>query len=124
MEAFLVSAGVIALGEIGDKTQLLALMLAARFGKPLPIIAGIVVATLANHTLAGLLGNMFRAFVPDEVLRWLVALAFFAVAIWTLRPDEPDEDEPLPASHWVCSASPPWRSSSPRWATRRRSRRS
>ncbi len=100
VEAFLVSMGVIALGEIGDKTQLLALLLAARFGKPLPIIAGILVATLANHTLAGFLGNMIRAFVPDEILRWLLALAFFAVAIWTLRPDRADEDEPLPMSRW------------------------
>ncbi len=74
MEAFLVSTGVVALGEIGDKTQLLALVLAARFGKPLPIIAGILVATLANHALAGLLGNLVRAVVPTEVLTWLVAL--------------------------------------------------
>lgn len=90
--------GVIALGEIGDKTQLLALLLAARFRKPLPIVAGILVATLANHALAGFLGNLFRAFVPDEILRWLLALAFFAVAIWTLKPDQTDDEEPLPAS--------------------------
>ncbi len=100
MQAFLVSTGVVALGEIGDKTQLLALLLAARFGKPVPIIAGIAVATLANHALAGFLGNMFRAFVPAEVLRWLVALSFFAVAIWALKPDRLDEDEPPPATRW------------------------
>ena len=100
MEAFLVSTGVVALGEIGDKTQLLALVLAARFRKPLPIIAGILVATLANHALAGFLGNLFRAFVPTEVLTWLVALSFFAVAIWALRPDKLDDDEPPPATRW------------------------
>jgi putative Ca2+/H+ antiporter (TMEM165/GDT1 family) len=99
MEAFLVSTGVVALGEIGDKTQLLALVLAARFQKPLPIIAGILVATLANHALAGFLGNLFRTFVPAEVLTWLVALSFFAVAIWALRPDKLD-DEPPPATRW------------------------
>jgi putative Ca2+/H+ antiporter (TMEM165/GDT1 family) len=99
MEAFLVSTGVVALGEIGDKTQLLALVLAARFHKPLPIIAGILVATLANHALAGFLGNLFRTFVPADVLTWLVALSFFAVAIWALRPDKLD-DEPPPATRW------------------------
>jgi putative Ca2+/H+ antiporter (TMEM165/GDT1 family) len=100
LEAFLVSTGVVALGEIGDKTQLLALVLAARFRKPLPIIAGILVATLANHALAGLVGNLFRSFVPPGVLNWLVALSFFAVAIWALRPDTLDDDEPPPATRW------------------------
>jgi len=100
MEAFLVSTGVVALGEIGDKTQLLALVLAARFGKPLPIIAGILVATLANHALAGFLGNLFRSVVPPGVLSWLVALSFFAVAIWALRPDKLDDEEPPPATRW------------------------
>jgi putative Ca2+/H+ antiporter (TMEM165/GDT1 family) len=100
MEAFLVSTGVVALGEIGDKTQLLALVLAARFQKPLPIIAGILVATLANHALAGFLGNLFRSMVPPDVLRWLVALSFFAVAVWALRPDKLDEKEPPPATRW------------------------
>jgi Ca2+/H+ antiporter, TMEM165/GDT1 family len=101
MEAFLVSTGVVALGEIGDKTQLLALMLAARFRRPLPIIAGIFIATLANHTLAGFLGNLFRTFVPYEVLTWLVALSFFGVAIWALRPDKFDDGgAPPPMSRW------------------------
>ncbi len=100
MEAFLVSTGVVALGEIGDKTQLLALVLAARFRKPLPIIAGILVATLANHALAGFLGNLFRTFVPAEVLTWFVALSFFAVALWALRPDTLDDDDPPPATRW------------------------
>ena len=101
MEAFLVSLGVVALGEIGDKTQLLALMLAARFRKPLPIIAGILAATLVNHALAGLVGNFVRAALAPEVLRWVVALSFFAVAIWALKPDTLDEEkEPAPASRW------------------------
>ena len=100
MEAFLVSTGVVALGEIGDKTQLLALLLAARFGKPVPIVLGIAAATLANHALAGYLGNLVRAFVPADVLRWLVALSFFAVALWALKPDRLDDDEPPPASRW------------------------
>jgi len=100
MEAFLVSTGVVALGEIGDKTQLLSLVLAARFGKPLPIIAGILAATLANHALAGFLGNLFRSIVPPGVLTWVVALSFFAVALWALRPDTLDDEEPPPATRW------------------------
>jgi putative Ca2+/H+ antiporter (TMEM165/GDT1 family) len=100
VEAFLVSTGVVALGEIGDKTQLLALVLAARFRNPLPIIAGILVATLANHALAGATGNLVRAFVPAHVLTWLVALSFFAVALWALRPDKLDADAPPPMSRW------------------------
>jgi putative Ca2+/H+ antiporter (TMEM165/GDT1 family) len=99
METFLVSTAVVALGEIGDKTQLLALMLAARFRKPAPIVAGIFVATLANHALAGYLGNLVRTFMPDQILRWIVALSFFAVAAWALRPDTFDE-QPPPASRW------------------------
>ncbi len=100
MEAFLVSTGVVALGEIGDKTQLLALVLAARFRKPLPIIAGILVATLANHALAGAMGNLVRSFVPTQVLTWLVALSFFAVALWALKPDKLESDEPPPMTRW------------------------
>ena len=100
MEAFLVSAGVVALGEIGDKTQLLALVLAARFRKPWPIVAGILVATLVNHALAGFLGNLVRSLVPADVLTWLVALSFFAVAAWALKPDKLDSDAPPPATRW------------------------
>ena len=94
------STGVVALGEIGDKTQLLALMLSARFRKPLPIVAGILVATLANHALAGWLGNLARAVLPADFLRWGVALSFFAVAAWALKPDTLDDDESPPASRW------------------------
>jgi putative Ca2+/H+ antiporter (TMEM165/GDT1 family) len=90
MEALLVSTAVVALGEIGDKTQLLALMLAARFRRPWPIVVGILVATLLNHALAGLVGNWVRSVVSADVLRWLLALSFFAVAAWALKPDELD----------------------------------
>lgn len=100
MEAFLVSTGVVALGEIGDKTQLLALVLAARFGRPWPIIFGILAATLANHAVAGLLGNWVRGIVAPDMLRWIVAASFIAVAIWALVPDQIDEDAPQPATRW------------------------
>ena len=87
MEAFLVSAGVVALAEIGDKTQLLALVLAARFRRPLPIIAGILCATIVNHALAGAVGRwLIEALGPDR-LRVALALSFFAMAIWVLVPD-------------------------------------
>src|SRR5262249_14735062 len=86
--------------EIGDKTQLLALMLAARFRKPLPIIAGIAVSTLANHALAGWIGNLVRSALTPNVLRWVVALSFFAVALWALKPDALDDSERPPVSHW------------------------
>jgi Ca2+/H+ antiporter, TMEM165/GDT1 family len=91
MEAFLVSIVVVAVGEIGDKTQLLALLLAARFRRPLPIVLGILVATLANHTLAGAVGAWVRQIVPAMWLRWLVAGSFLAVALWALKADRLDE---------------------------------
>jgi putative Ca2+/H+ antiporter (TMEM165/GDT1 family) len=87
MEAFLVSALLIAVGEIGDKTQLLALVLATRYRRRLPIVLGILVATLANHSLAGLLGAVLRDWVPREWLRWLVAGSFLLMALWALIPD-------------------------------------
>ncbi len=95
MEAFLVSMVVVAVGEIGDKTQLLALMLAARLKKPLPIILGIVVAILFNHTLAGLLGGWVRQMVPAVYLKWLLAISFLAVAVWALKPDKIDDSAPV-----------------------------
>ena len=91
MEAFLISTVVVALGEIGDKTQLLALVLAARFKKPGAIIAGIVLATLLNHSLAGLVGNWIATHVDAEVLRWAVGVSFIAIALWALVPDKLDE---------------------------------
>jgi putative Ca2+/H+ antiporter (TMEM165/GDT1 family) len=92
MEAFLISAGVVALAEIGDKTQLLALVLAARYRRPWPIIAGIVVATLANHSIAGAIGAWVMRELGPEVLRWGLALSFFGMAIWTLVPDKLDAE--------------------------------
>jgi putative Ca2+/H+ antiporter (TMEM165/GDT1 family) len=100
VEAFLISAGIVALGEIGDKTQLLALMLAARFRRPAPIIAGILVATLANHAIAGYLGNLVRSWLSPDALRWVVAASFFAVAVWALKPDTIDDAAPPPVSRW------------------------
>ena len=97
MEAFLVSTGAVLLGEIGDKTMLLALVLATRFRKPLPVIAGILVATLLNHALAGLLGGWVRTVVPAEWLPWIVGGLFIAVGLWALVPDKIDEDEARPA---------------------------
>lgn len=90
-EAFLVSTGVVALGEIGDKTQLLALMLAARYRRPWPIAAGILVATLLNHALAGALGAEVAAWLGPQLLRWIVGVSFLAMAAWMLVPDEAGE---------------------------------
>jgi len=85
------SALAVTLAEMGDKTQLLALLLAARFKRPMPIILGILCATLANHAAAGLLGVWIRSALTPQTLRWLVAVAFFVVAAWTLVPDKVDE---------------------------------
>lgn len=93
MEAFLVSAGVVALGEVGDKTQLLALLLAARFKRPLPIVLGILVATLINHACAGLVGAWVASWLGPVLLRWVIGLGFIAMALWMLVPDKIDDDE-------------------------------
>ena len=93
MEALLVSTGVVALAEIGDKTQLLAFLLAARFKKPVPIILGILVATIVNHGLAGAVGAWITHAVSPEILRWVLGASFIAMAIWTLIPDEIEDDE-------------------------------
>ncbi len=93
MEAFLVSTGIVALAEIGDKTQLLAFILAAKFRKPLPIVFGIFVATVANHAFAGALGAWITSLVGPETLRWVLGASFVAMAIWTLIPDKFDENE-------------------------------
>ncbi len=87
LEAFLVSTGVIALAEIGDKTQLLALVLAARFRAPLPVIGGILTATLANHLAAATVGALAGALIDAQLLRYLLAASFFATAVWLLKPD-------------------------------------
>ena len=101
MEAFLISTGVVALAEIGDKTQLLAFILAAKFRKPMPIIVGIFVATIANHALAGALGSWITAMVAPETMRWVLGLSFIAMAIWTLIPDRFDEDDAKLARYGV-----------------------
>ena len=88
LEALLVSAGVVALAEIGDKTQLLALVLAARFRRPLPIVLGIAAATLLNHALAGAVGAFIAAWLGPRWLRWILGLSFIAMAAWTLIPDK------------------------------------
>ncbi len=93
MEALLVSTGVVALAEIGDKTQLLAFILAARFKKPVPIILGILVATILNHGLAGALGAWITSAISPEVLRWVLGLSFIGMAIWTMIPDKIEEEE-------------------------------
>ena len=93
MEAFLVATGIVALAEIGDKTQLLAFILAARFRKPLPIIAGILIATLANHSFAGALGAWLTALMTPQTLRWVLGISFLGMAVWTLIPDTFDEGD-------------------------------
>jgi putative Ca2+/H+ antiporter (TMEM165/GDT1 family) len=92
LQAFAVSAGAVAVSEIGDKTQLLALLLAARFRRPWPIVAGIFVATLANHALAAALGAWLQGLFSAQTLRWLLGASFLAVAAWMLLPDRVDDD--------------------------------
>ncbi len=99
MESLLVSTGVVALAEIGDKTQLLAFILAARFKKPLPIIAGILCATIVNHGLAGALGSWITTALSPEILRWVLGVSFIVMAIWTMIPDKIEEEETQIASH-------------------------
>ncbi len=93
MESLFVSTGVVALAEIGDKTQLLAFILAARFKKPVPIILGILAATIINHGLAGALGAWITSAVSPEILRWVLGLSFLGMAIWTMIPDKIEEEE-------------------------------
>jgi Ca2+/H+ antiporter, TMEM165/GDT1 family len=93
MEAFLISTGIVALAEMGDKTQLLSLVLAARFRKPWPIVWGILVATLANHALAGGLGAWVTQLMGPTVLRWVLGVSFLAMAAWMLVPDQLDDDD-------------------------------
>ena len=93
MEAFLVSTGIVGLAEMGDKTQLLALVLAAKFRKPWPIVLGILVATIANHAIAGALGAWVTTFLGPPTLRWILGVSFIAMAVWMLIPDQLDEDD-------------------------------
>jgi putative Ca2+/H+ antiporter (TMEM165/GDT1 family) len=93
MEPLLVSTGVVALAEIGDKTQLLAFILAARFKKPVPIILGILAATIVNHGLAGALGAWITSAISPEILRWVLGLSFIGMAVWTMVPDKIEDEE-------------------------------
>lgn len=93
MEAFFVSSAIVALAEMGDKTQLLSLVLAARFRKPWPIVLGIFVATLANHALAGAVGAWVTQLLGPQLLRWVLGASFIAMALWMLIPDKLDDDE-------------------------------
>ena len=100
MEAFFVSTAIVALAEMGDKTQLLSLVLAARFRKPWPIVLGIFVSTLANHALAGAVGAWVTTVVGPNVLRWGLGLSFIAMAVWMLIPDKLDEDDAAATPRW------------------------
>jgi Ca2+/H+ antiporter, TMEM165/GDT1 family len=88
MEAFLVSAGVVAIGEMGDKTQLLVLTLAAKYRRPIPIILGMIVATVLNHTAAAAAGAWLAAAITPATMRWVLGLSFIGMAIWTLLPED------------------------------------
>mgnify|MGYP005854167255 FL=1 len=96
MEALFFSTTIVALAEMGDKTQLLSFVLAAKLKRKMPIMLGILVATLANHFLAGSVGVWLAGLVSPETLRRIVALAFFAFGLWALKPDELEEDQRLP----------------------------
>src|SRR5690349_3626842 len=92
-QAFLISTGAVALAEIGDKTQLLSLVLAARYRKPIPIMLGVLVATLANHAGAGAIGDWLGALVTPTIMRWALTISFIAMGIWVLIPDKLDANE-------------------------------
>jgi putative Ca2+/H+ antiporter (TMEM165/GDT1 family) len=101
MEAFFVSTGIVALAEIGDKTQLLAFVLAAKFRRPLPIIAAIFVATIANHAFAAAIGTWITGLLGPDILRWVLGASFIAMAAWTLVPDKIDDDDLALAKYGV-----------------------
>jgi putative Ca2+/H+ antiporter (TMEM165/GDT1 family) len=98
VEAFVTSTLMVAVAEMGDKTQLLSFVLASRFRRPWPILAGILLATLANHFLAGAVGAWIATWIPSGILKWVVAASFFAFGLWALKPDELGEDPAMPAA--------------------------
>ncbi|MDG5977030.1 hypothetical protein H010_17341 [Hydrogenophaga taeniospiralis CCUG 15921] len=108
MEAFLLSTGIVALAEMGDKTQLLSLVLAARFKRPWPILWGILAATLLNHALAGAAGAWVMATVGPTVMRWVLGLSFIAMAGWMLIPDKLDDDDAVPRRQFGVFATTTW----------------
>ena len=101
MQAFLVSTGIVALAEIGDKTQLLAFLLAAKFRKPLPIVLAILLATIANHAFAAAVGAWVTSLMGPDILRWVLGVSFLAMAAWTLIPDKIDEEDAKLAKYGV-----------------------
>ncbi|HEY6985543.1 MAG TPA: TMEM165/GDT1 family protein, partial [Rhodanobacteraceae bacterium] len=106
MQTFLISTATVALAEIGDKTQLLSLILAAKYRKPWPICLGILAATLVNHAIAGSVGALVAVYLTPELLKWIVALSFFSVALWTLKPDDAgDAEAARGAGHGVLLAT-------------------
>jgi putative Ca2+/H+ antiporter (TMEM165/GDT1 family) len=105
MEAFFISTGIVALAEIGDKTQLLALILAAKFRRPVPIILGILLATIVNHAFAGAVGAWLTARVAPETMRWSLGVSFIIMALWTLIPDEFEEKDARLARFGVFGAT-------------------
>ena len=100
MEAFLVSTSIVALAEMGDKTQLLALVLAARFRKPWPIVWGIFVATVFNHALAGAAGAWITTLIGPQMLRWVLGVSFIAMAVWMLIPDKLEDGDTGEGPRW------------------------
>lgn len=101
MDAFLVSTGIVGLAEIGDKTQLLAFLLAARFRRPLPIVFGIFLATVANHAFAAAVGALVSELLGPNAMRWVLGLSFLGMAAWTMIPDRIDETETPLAGYGV-----------------------
>jgi len=101
MEAFFLSTGIVALGEMGDKTQLLAMLLAARFKRPLPIVLGIFAATVVNHAAAGAVGGWVASALGPNLVRWVIGLSFIGMAGWVLVPDKIDEDEAVTGRYGV-----------------------
>jgi Ca2+/H+ antiporter, TMEM165/GDT1 family len=108
LEVFLLSTGIVALAEMGDKTQLLSLVLAARYRKPWPIVAGIFVATLLNHALAGAVGAWIMATVGDDLMRWILGISFIAMGMWMLVPDKLDEDDTAVVKQWGVFVATTW----------------
>lgn len=100
MYAFLIATGIVALAEVGDKTQLLAFLLAARFRQPTPIILGILIATLLNHFFAAGLGVWLSSTIPAEWLRWILGASFIGMAFWMLIPDEIDDEVGVEKAGW------------------------
>ena len=100
MESLFVSTGAVAIAEIGDKTQLLALLLAARLRAPVPIILGILVATIANHAIAAFIGEALADWLDSDAMQWALGLSFVAIGLWTLKPDKLDDDEAPPVARF------------------------